>query len=34
MGQAVLTPLSPLAFLPLAAQAMRRQQHWKGRTYQ
>lgn len=33
MGSAVLTPLSPLAFLPLVARAMRRQQHWKGRTY-
>lgn len=33
MGSVVLTPLSPLAFLPLVAQAMRRQQHWKGRTY-
>jgi hypothetical protein len=33
MWQAVLTPLSPIAFLPLAVQAMRRQQQWKGRTY-
>lgn len=33
IGQAVLTPLSPLAFLPLVAQAMRRQQRWKGRAY-
>ncbi|HEX8078620.1 MAG TPA: glycosyltransferase family 2 protein [Jatrophihabitans sp.] len=31
--QAGLTPLSPIAFLPVAIQAMRRQQSWKGRSY-
>ena len=31
--QAVLTPLCPVAFVPVAGQAMRRQQHWKGRSY-
>ncbi len=31
--QAVLTPLSPIAFIPLVIQAMRRQQRWKGRSY-
>ena len=31
--QAVLTPLSPLAFVPVAGQAMRRRQPWKGRSY-
>lgn len=31
--QAILTPLCPLAFVPVAGQAMRRQQHWKGRRY-
>ena len=31
--QAILTPLCPLAFVPVAGQAMRRQQQWKGRSY-
>jgi glycosyltransferase involved in cell wall biosynthesis len=31
--QAALTPLCPIAFVPMAAQAMRRGQHWKGRSY-
>jgi hypothetical protein len=31
--QAVLTPLCPLAFIPVALQAMRRRQQWKGRSY-
>lgn len=31
--QAALTPLCPLAFVPMAAQAMRRGQQWKGRSY-
>ncbi len=31
--QAALTPLCPVAFLPVAGQAMRRQQRWKGRSY-
>ncbi|HEX8767586.1 MAG TPA: glycosyltransferase, partial [Jatrophihabitans sp.] len=31
--QAVLTPLCPVAFVPVAGQAMRRRQHWKGRSY-
>jgi cellulose synthase/poly-beta-1,6-N-acetylglucosamine synthase-like glycosyltransferase len=31
--QAILTPLSPVAFVPVAVQAMRRQQRWKGRSY-
>jgi hypothetical protein len=31
--QAGLTPLSPIAFLPLAIQAMRTQQRWKSRSY-
>ena len=31
--QAGLTPLSPIAFIPVAIQAMRRQQSWKGRSY-
>ena len=31
--QAILTPLCPIAFIPVASQAMRRRQHWKGRSY-
>lgn len=31
--QALLTPWSPLAALPLFAQAMRERQQWKGRSY-
>jgi len=31
--QTVLTPLYPLAFVPVAGQAMRRRQYWKGRSY-
>ena len=31
--QAALTPLCPIAFVPMAAQAMRRGQQWKGRSY-
>lgn len=31
--QAGLTPLSPIAFLPVAIQAMRGRQRWKGRSY-
>jgi len=31
--QAILTPLCPIAFLPVAAQALRGQQQWKGRSY-
>lgn len=31
--QAVLTPLSPVAFVPVAIQASRRRQQWKGRSY-
>jgi hypothetical protein len=31
--QALLTPLSPVAALPIFAQAARPTQHWKGRTY-
>lgn len=31
--QAVLTPLSPVAFVPVAGQAVRRRQSWKGRSY-
>lgn len=31
--QAALTPLSPIAFIPVAVQAMRGQQRWKGRSY-
>jgi len=31
--QAVLTPLCPLAFLPVVGQALRRRQTWKGRSY-
>jgi hypothetical protein len=31
--QAVLTPLCPIAFVPVAGQAMRRRQQWKGRSY-
>jgi hypothetical protein len=30
---ALLTPLSPLAFLPIVAQALRGEQRWKGRSY-
>ena len=32
-GDALLTPLCPLAFVPIAVQASRRTQHWKGRVY-
>jgi hypothetical protein len=32
-GQAALTPLSPLAALPILAQALRGAQRWKGRVY-
>ncbi len=31
--QAVLTPLCPVAFVPVAGQALRRRQQWKGRSY-
>jgi cellulose synthase/poly-beta-1,6-N-acetylglucosamine synthase-like glycosyltransferase len=31
--QAVLTPLCPIAFVPVAGQALRKQQQWKGRSY-
>jgi hypothetical protein len=31
--QAILTPLCPIAFVPVAGQALRRQQQWKGRNY-
>jgi glycosyltransferase involved in cell wall biosynthesis len=31
--RAALTPLCPVAFLPIAAQAMRAEQRWKGRSY-
>lgn len=31
--QAMSTPLSPIAFLAVVTQAMRGQQHWKGRSY-
>jgi hypothetical protein len=31
--QAILTPLCPVAFVPVAIQATRRRQQWKGRTY-
>jgi GT2 family glycosyltransferase len=31
--QAVLTPLCPVAFVPVTAQALRKQQRWKGRSY-
>ncbi|MEO6503358.1 MAG: glycosyltransferase [Jatrophihabitantaceae bacterium] len=31
--QAILTPLSPIAFIPVLIQAMRGQQRWKSRTY-
>lgn len=31
--QAALSPLSPLAAVPVFAQAMRRTQHWRGRTF-
>ena len=31
--QAVLTPLCPIAFVPVAGQALRRRQQWKGRSY-
>ncbi len=31
--EALLTPLCPVAFLPVAAQAVRREQRWKGRSY-
>lgn len=31
--QAALSPLSPLAAVPVFAQAMRRRQHWRGRVY-
>ena len=31
--QALLTPLSPIAALPVLGQALRRTQHWRGRTY-
>lgn len=31
--QAVLAPLSPVAALPVIAQALRRRQSWKGRSY-
>lgn len=31
--QAILSPLSPIAFVPVVTQAMRRQQRWKGRSY-
>jgi hypothetical protein len=31
--QALLVPVSPIAALPLLGQALRRRQHWKGRTY-
>jgi glycosyltransferase involved in cell wall biosynthesis len=31
--QAILTPLCPVAFVPVAAQAVRPEQRWKGRSY-
>lgn len=31
--QALLTPLSPLAAVPIVARALRGNQHWKGRLY-
>jgi hypothetical protein len=31
--QAILTPLCPLAFVPVAGQAIRPRQQWKGRSY-
>lgn len=31
--QAILTPLCPVAFVPVARQAMRPRQQWKGRSY-
>jgi hypothetical protein len=31
--QAILTPLCPVAFVPVALQASRRRQQWKGRDY-
>lgn len=31
--EAMLTPLCPVAFLPVAGQALRREQRWKGRSY-
>jgi cellulose synthase/poly-beta-1,6-N-acetylglucosamine synthase-like glycosyltransferase len=31
--QAVLTPLCPVAFVPVTGQALRKRQHWKGRSY-
>lgn len=31
--EALLTPLCPVAFLPVAGQALRREQRWKGRSY-
>ena len=31
--QAILTPLCPVAFVPVAGQALRKHQQWKGRSY-
>jgi hypothetical protein len=31
--QAILTPLCPIAFVPVAGQALRKHQQWKGRSY-
>ncbi|MBV9792478.1 MAG: glycosyltransferase [Actinobacteria bacterium] len=33
VGQALLTPLSPLAAAPIVARALRGNQRWKGRSY-
>jgi hypothetical protein len=33
VGQALLTPLSPIAAVPIVARSLRGNPHWKGRHY-